>query len=250
MKSPLSVIIITRNEERNIAECLRSVDWAGDIVVVDADSSDKTVELARKSTEKVFVRKWEGYAAAKAFAMSQTSNEWVLWLDADERVTPDLRDEIQSLLAAPEFRAYEVARRAYFLGKWIRHCGWYPGYVIRLFEKKSVRFSDSNVHESIVFQGSVGRLSNDLLHYTDDTLFHYTAKLNRYTSLAAADLKKKGTEFSLLGVVARPPFMFFKMYILKRGFLDGRHGLVLSLLSSGYVFTKYAKLWQGGRANR
>lgn len=242
----ISVITITLNEESNIAACLESASWAGELIVVDAESTDRTVEIATSYTQNVHCRKWEGYAAAKAFALSQVTHEWVLWLDADERLTPGLADEIRNMVAASttHHEGYEVARRAYFLGKWIKHCGWYPGYALRLFRKSAVKFSTSSVHERVECAGSVGRLRNDLLHYTDDNLFHYYAKFNRYTSLAAKDLVVSGRTFRLYDLLVRPPFLFLKMYIIRLGFLDGMHGLILSLLSSAYVFTKYAKLWE------
>lgn len=242
----LSVIIITLNEEQNIAECLASVSWADEIIIVDAQSADTTVELAKRFTQKVFVREWKGYGASKTFALEQATHPWVFWLDADERVTPELAKEIQAIVhsGSDKHNGFEVARRAFFIGKWIKHCGWYPGYVIRLFRKESVRFTTTNVHEKVECAGSIGKLRNDLLHFTDDNLFHYYAKFNRYTSLAAKDVRKGGRRFSLYDLLVRPPFLFFKMYIIRRGFLDGRHGLVLSLLSAAYVFTKYAKLWE------
>lgn len=245
----ISVITITLNEESNIVACLGSASWADELIVVDAESTDRTVELAQTYTQKVYCRKWDGYAAAKAFALEHVTHEWVLWLDADERITPRLADEIRNIIAASttKHEGYEVARRAYFLGKWIKHCGWYPGYVLRLFRKSAVTFSTSSVHERVECSGSVGCLSNDLLHYTDDNLFHYYAKFNRYTSLAAKDLARSGRTFRLYDLLVRPPFMFVKMYIIRRGFLDGMHGLILSLLSSAYVFTKYAKLWDRER---
>lgn len=241
----LSVIVITSNEERNIAGCLGTVSWADEIVVVDSTSSDRTAELAREFTDRVFVTEWMGYAAAKDYAVRQTRNEWVLWLDADERVPAELASEIRALLASPQPdpAGYEVARRAYFLGRWIRHCGWYPGYVVRLFQKSRARFSDSQVHERLVVDGPVGRLHHDLDHYTDETLHHYFGKFNRYTTLAAEDAVESGRRFSLTDVLFRPPFLFFKMYVLRLGFLDGVHGLILSLLSAAYVFSKYAKIW-------
>jgi glycosyltransferase involved in cell wall biosynthesis len=245
-KIKISVIVITKNEAFNIVECLESVKWSDDIVIVDAQSTDRTVEFAKKYSQKIFVTPWLGYAAAKQFALEKVSNEWVLWLDADERVTPELAAEIKEIIGTKEntHSAFEVARRAYFLGRWIKHCGWYPGYVIRLFKKDRVKFSTSRVHEKIEYSGTVGRLKNDLLHYTDENLFHYFSKFNKYTSLAAADMQETGRKYSLYDLLARPPFLFFKMYILRLGFLDGRHGLILSLLSAAYVFTKYAKLWE------
>ncbi len=248
---PLSVIIITRNEEHNITDCLQSVKWANDLIVVDAQSSDKTVERARALTEKVFVVAWRGYGEAKNYALQHTQHDWILWLDADERVTTELTNEIQMLLDSPnkQYEAYEVARRAYFIGKWIQHCGWYPGYVVRLFRKDKVKFSTSRVHEKLEFRVEKGRLSQDLLHYTDENLFYYFSKLNRYTSLAAVDLNEQRRKFSLTDLLIKPPFLFVKMYILRRGFLDGMHGLVLSLLSAAYVFIKYAKLWERSRGS-
>ncbi|MBA4311093.1 MAG: glycosyltransferase family 2 protein [Chlorobiaceae bacterium] len=240
----LSVIVITHNEEKNIVECLQSVAWAKEIIVVDSQSIDRTVELAKKFTEKIFVKEWMGYADAKNFALDNATSEWVLWLDADERVTEELATEIKSIVsdAATDYAGFEVARRAYFLGKWIKHCGWYPGYVVRLFKRVKVRFDDSRVHEKVNIDGAIGRLKHDLLHYTDDTLYHYLIKFNRYTTLAADDLKQAGKRFSLHDIIIRPPFLFIKMYIVRRGFLDGMHGLILSILSANYVFVKYAKL--------
>lgn len=248
----LSVIVITRNEENNIEECLQSVVWANDIIVVDAKSNDRTVELTKRFTSKVFVKEWLGFAAAKNFALDQAANEWVLWLDADERVIPKLAEEIKKIVQGSKvaYNGFEMARRAYFLGKWIKNCGWYPGYVTRLFRRTTGRFNESRVHERLGIRGPIGRLQYDLLHYTDQNLFHYFSKFNRYTSLAAEDLAEAGKIFSLYDVLTRPPFLFFKMYILRLGFRDGMHGLILSLLSAAYVFVKYAKLWEITEANR
>ena len=240
----LSVIVITQNEERNIVECLQSVSWADDIVVVDAESTDRTAELARQFTHKVFITGGMGFAAAKNFALTHASNEWILWLDADERVPPALGNEIREILLSgvSSCAGYEVARRAYFLGTWMRHCGWYPGYVLRVFRKSAGEFTQSRVHERVDLRGPVGRLKNDLLHYTDETLYHYFSKFNAYTSLAARDAHDAGKRCSYYDLLARPAYVFVKMYILRRGLLDGMHGLILSLLSASYVFVKYAKL--------
>ncbi len=163
-------------------------------------------------------------------------------------MTEPLAAEIRSLASGggPDRRArvYELARRAYFLGRWIRHCGWYPGYIPRLFRNGDARYDQARVHERLVFEGTAGRLRNDLDHYTDDNLFHYIHKFDRYTTLAADDLAERGRPFSILDLVVKPPFQFLKMYVLRLGFLDGLHGLTLSLLSSAYVFVKYAKLWE------
>jgi glycosyltransferase involved in cell wall biosynthesis len=242
----ISVIVITKNEERNLADCLESVRWARQIVVVDAQSTDRTVEVARRYTDDVAVTPWKGYVEAKNAALERATNDWVLWLDADERAMPGLEEEVARIVRGADSgpAAYSVARRAYFLGRWIRHCGWYPGRVVRLFRKSRASFAASHVHERLVVQGETGVLSTDLLHYTDENLYHYFAKLNRYTSLAAADLAERGRIGAVTDLLVRPPFMFFKMYLLQRGFLDGMAGLVLSLASSAYVFAKYAKLYE------
>jgi glycosyltransferase involved in cell wall biosynthesis len=248
----LSVIVITKNEERNIAACLASVQWADEIVVVDAHSSDRTVELARRFTDMVIVARWRGYVEAKNLAIRQATGDWILWLDADERAMPGLEAEVRAEIGAGMAQpvAYRVARRAYFLGTWIRHCGWYPGRVVRLFRKDAAEFIPTDVHERLAVRGETGDLATDLLHLTDENLFHYFAKFNRYTSLAAADLGRKGRVGALSDLLVRPPFMFIKMYVLQRGFLDGMPGFILSIASSAYVFTKYAKLYESTRLVR
>ena len=250
--SKLSVITLALNEEGNIAECLESVKWADEIIVVDSGSTDKTVELAKHYTQHVLTVEWKGYGATKNFALDRASGEWILWLDADERVPKELAAEIQAVLRTDDglVNGYSVPRRAFFLGKSIKHCGWYPGRVTRLFRRTKSRFTESNVHEQISVEGKIGELKNDLLHFTDPDLYHYFSKFNRYTSLAAKDLHSAGKRFSLYDILVRPPFMFFKMYIVKRGFLDGLQGFILCIVSSAYVFTKYAKLWEIENQNR
>jgi glycosyltransferase involved in cell wall biosynthesis len=242
----LSVITITRNEEQNIADCLASVRWADELIVIDSGSIDKTLDIARQFTSNVLTVEWTGYGAARNLALDHAHGDWVLWLDADERVTPQLAEEIRQVVQAddPEVMGYTVARRAYFLGRWIKHSGWYPSRVTRLFRKEKARFNETRVHEQLIITGRVVNLQHDLFHYTDPNLHHYFDKFNLYTSLAAEDLRAGGKSFSLHDLLLRPPFLFVKMYFLRLGFLDGLHGLILCVLSSAYVFTKYAKLWE------
>ena len=244
--STLSVIVITKNEERNIHACLTSVKWANEVVVVDSGSTDNTIAIAKEFTPNVYVRVWEGFGAAKNYALKQATGEWILWLDADERVTSDLQNEIQMVLATDQKRiaAYRMPRKANFLGSWINHCGWYPGRVVRLFRRTAGTFSDDKVHEHLEVTGSIGVLHADLLHYTDPDLFHYYEKYNRYTSLAAEGLAKRGKRFHLANLLFNPLWIFIKMYLLGLGFLDGIPGLILCGCSANYVFTKYAKLWE------
>ena len=242
----LTVIILTLNEERNISDCLESVKWADQIIVVDSGSTDRTTELAARYTASILRVSWRGYGAARNSGLDRSDGDWILWLDADERVPPELAEEIRGILAggSPAVTGYQVARRAYFCGKWIRHCGWYPSRVTRLFRRGRGRFSETNVHEQLVLEGSVKTLRNDLLHFTDPDLQHYFTKFNTYTTLAAHDMRAAGRQFHLADILLRPAFQFIKMYVVRRGFLDGIHGFILCVASSAYVFTKYAKLWE------
>ena len=242
----LTVITLTLNEEANIRACLESVAWADELIVVDSGSTDATVAIAREFTPHVHSIAWPGYGAAKNYALDRAAGEWILWLDADERVTPELAEEIRAMLQRSEVAVsgFEVARRAYFLGKWICHCGWYPARVVRIFRKERGRVSDLRVHERLELKGEVAITRNDLLHYTDPNLHHYLGKFNRYTSLAAEDLDRAGRGVRILDLSLRPLFQFVKMYFLRRGFLDGVPGFILCVLSAAYVFTKYAKLWE------
>ncbi len=242
----LSVITLTLNEADNIRDCLESVRWADEIIVVDSGSSDGTIDAVRGYTEKIFTIDWPGYGAARNFAVSQATGDWILWLDADERVTPELAEEIRALIGKGNepVAGFAVARRAYFLGRWIRHCGWYPSRVVRLFRRGRARFTESRVHEKLQLDGAVGETRHDLLHFTDPNLHHYLTKFNRYTTLGAEDLHAAGRQFRLSDLLLRPCVHFLKMYVIRRGFLDGMEGFILSVLSSAYTFAKYAKLWE------
>ena len=206
-----------------------------------------------QSFEKVncIIAKWQGYSKTKQFALEQTKHNWVLWIDADEKITDELKDELQNITETkPKYVAYSIPRKAYFLGKWIKHSGWYPGRVTRLFNKTKVHFSDSEVHEHLVIKGEVGKLKSDLEHFTDPTINHYFKKFNKYTTLAASELFSKNTKFKLSDLLIRPPFIFIKMYFLRKGFLDGLHGLILACFSTLYVFAKYSKLWELENRNK
>ena len=250
----ISSIIIAKNESNNIARCIESqLNCIDEIVVlIDNGSTDNTFELA-SSYEKVICKKteWKGFAETKKEALALTSYNWVFWIDADEEFTPELSDELREMKSKTvSVKAFKVARRAYFLDKWIKHSGWYPGYVTRFFNKIYGSFDESKVHEGLLIDGQVGLLKNDLNHYTDPTIKHYFEKFNRYTSLAADDLNNKGKISSLSDIILRPVFQFFKMYFLRLGILDGLHGLILAIFSSTYVFTKYCKLWELNKKNK
>ncbi|MBI4428354.1 MAG: glycosyltransferase family 2 protein [Ignavibacteriales bacterium] len=243
----LSVIVIVRNEEKNMNDCLEAVRWADEIIIVDSGSTDRTVEIARRFTRNVFSKQWEGFGSAKNFALSQCTKEWILSVDADERVTPQLKEEIRTVLQRKDgsVSAYAVPIKACFLGRWILHCGWYPAHKIRLFRRQGSRYLPENkLHEGVQVQGSVEKLANDLLHYTDPNLFHYFEKLNHYTSLGADELEQEKVTFRIPQLLVRPFWTFLRMYFLQAGFRDGIQGFILCVLSSCYVFTKYAKLWE------
>ena len=242
----LSAIVIAKDEEPRLAACLRSLAFADRLVViVDSASADRTREIAQAYTPHVFVEPWRGYAGTKQLALDRTTGDWVFWLDADERATPELAEEIRRVTASPSAcAAYRIRRRAFFLGRWIRHGGWYPGFVVRLFRKSLGRFNGLRVHESLEIDGPIGTLEAPILHYTDDTLEHYLHKFNTYTGLAAQELSEKAKPFRRADLLFRPLSMFFKMFIFRLGFLDGMEGFVLAVLSANYVFTKYAKRWE------
>lgn len=244
----LSSITIAKNEEKNIARCINSLRNCIDevIVIVDSASNDRTKEIVRTFPEvKCVVSDWKGYAETKQYAISLCSNDWVFWIDADEVVSPQLVEEILAFKTSePTQDAYSVPRKAFFLGRWIKHSGWYPGKVTRLFNRKKCWFSKNEVHEYLEVNGTTGELNGDLEHYTDPDIFHYMEKLNKYTSLAALELSRRKKDVTLPDLVLRPMAIFIKMYLLKGGFLDGIQGFILAVFSSAYVFTKYSKFWE------
>lgn len=242
----ISSITIAKNEAENIERCLASLQNCVDeiILLIDSSTTDSTREIAEKIPNvKIIITEWLGYARTKQFAVSAAANDWVFWIDADEVITEELQSELLEFKnKISDYDCFEVARRAYFLGRWIKHSGWYPSRVIRLFNKHKVKFNENEVHESLTGYSNVGQLQNDLLHFTDKNINHYYEKFNRYTTLAANDLYAKRKQVTLNDLLFRPLFLFFKMYIFRLGFLDGIEGLMLAIFSSNYVFTKYCKL--------
>ncbi len=244
----ISSIIIAKNEELNIRRCIESQLKCIDeiIIIIDEDSSDKTLEIIQTFPGvKYYILKWKGYAETKQYAVSLTSNDWVLWIDADEELTHGLSEEIIEFKnKSPEYTAYSIPRKAFFLGKWIEHSGWYPGRVTRIFDKNEVMFNEKDVHENLVVKGEIGELNHDINHYTDPSINHYFVKFNKYTTLAAEELFNNGKTSTISDLILRPLFIFIKMYIIRKGFLDGMQGFILAVFSSAYVFTKYCKLWE------
>lgn len=243
MRPKLSIIIITQNEADQIAECLASASWADEIIVVDAESTDDTVAICKNYPVKMFLRPWPGFASQKQFALDQAQNDWVLSLDADERITPELKAEIESQLENPAGQAgFYIPRKGFFLGKWIRHCGWYPGYQLRLFRKSMTRVSEVQVHEGFIVAGPTGHLTAALLHYSHPTLFVSFAKMNSYSGLEALDRKTRRVTW--LDFLTHPLSEFLRKYLVKLGFLDGWHGLVLCLVAAYTKMALYMKIWE------
>ena len=244
----LSVVIITKNEGDNIVACLRSVRWADETIVVDSHSTDNTIALAQAEGAITHQIDWQGFGAAKQQAVDFASHDWVLSLDADERITPELANEIRQAITSDRhsdiYAGYEIPRLTNFIGRWIHHSGWRPDYVLRLFRKSTGGFSDALVHEGVTVSGKVGRLKHDILHYSYRSLEDYLERLNRYTTLAAEELSSNGARFRLWQALVKPPAIFIKRYFLKLGALDGWAGFQIAFLSAVYVFVKYAKLWR------
>lgn len=240
----LSVTIITLNEENNIRDALESVKWADEIVVVDSGSSDKTVYICKEYTDKVFYNSWPGHIAQKNFAIDKSTHHWILSIDADERVTPELAGEIKEVLKDPKAYAYAVPRHVFYLGRWIDHSGWYPDYKVRLFNKDKGRWGGINPHDEVVVDGRSECLNGDLIHYSYKDISHHVNTINNFTSIGAEEYLKLGKRGSPWDMVSRPIGTFLKKYLLKQGFRDGLPGFIIAVSSAYYVFLKYAKLWE------
>jgi glycosyltransferase involved in cell wall biosynthesis len=240
------VVIITLNEEDRIRDCLASVSWADEIVVVDAGSDDKTVALAREHTDHVIVHPWAGFAAQKNFGIDRATGQWVLSLDADEQVEPALRDEILAALATPGAVAgFRLARRNILWGRWIRHGRLYPDWQLRLFQRGRGRFAERSVHESVTVDGSVGRLTGHLEHRSYRDVADFLERADRYSTLAAEEWLASGRRCRpFLELVGRPLGRFFGMYVARAGFLDGWRGFLLAVLYGYYVLMRSAKIWE------
>ena len=241
----IGVVVITKNEDKNISDCLRSVSWVDEIIVVDAQSADDTVKVAKSFTEHVFVRPWPGFGLQKNFGFDQSSSDWILILDADERVSEELSEEIQERLAiqsSAEAVAFRIPRRNYFYGKWVRWGGAFPDYQIRLFQRGKARYNDVAVHENLIVDGPVETLSKHLDHYTERQIADHFRKFNLYTTLAASEKAKSQKTVSWYHLVCNPFVIFFKTYILKKGYRDGTRGMIFAVFASMYTFVKYTKL--------
>ena len=238
----ISGTIIARDEERNIARAIQSLGFCDEVIVVDSGSSDQTIEIAESLRARVLKNQWPGYAAQKNFAADSASNDWVLSIDADEAVSPKLATEIAGLKEnALSFAGYDFPRLARYCGRWIRHSGWYPDRKVRLYRRDAGRWVGDYVHESVRLSGPVGHLNGDLLHYTCDNLQQHRTNLERYTDLAALEIRSTGRSVPAWRLVLGPGFSFVKSYLLQLGFLDGREGFTIARMAALYAFLKNSK---------
>ncbi len=245
----LSVTIITKNESANIAAALESVKWADEVIVVDSESTDDTAAIARRFTDKVIVRPWPGYVDQKNFAASVATHDWILSLDADERVTPALGDDIRRTLdTTGEAVAYRIPRVTWHLGRWIRGTDWYPDYQTRFYDRRAARWTGRYVHEGIAADGNIGTLQGELQHFPYADVAAHLDTINRYTTYAARQMHESGRSASVLELLSHPPLAFLRNYVARGGYREGRPGFVISTLNAYYVFLKFAKLWELQRA--
>lgn len=243
----VSVAIITKDAAAQLDRCLASVAFADEVVVLDQGSVDDTATVCARRGATLHQGAWEGFGPTKQRAVSLCRNRWVLSVDSDEEVSPELAAAIAALPDEPAAAAFAVNRLSRFLGAWIRHCGWHPDWVVRLFDRERAGFDDRPVHESVRHPGAPGRLTGLLRHHPYETMEQYIAKLDRYTTLAAADLHARGRTCGPSGAALRAEAAFWRMWLLQGGWRDGGPGLVLCRASSFYVLAKYTKLWRLGR---
>lgn len=243
----ISASIIVRNEEENIAALCETLDWADEIVIVDSDSTDRTVEIARRYTDRVFNHPFRGYKDKHQFADARTTSEWIFWIDADERVTPELRTSIAELRrrdpqTLPD--GFRIARQTLYQGRWIAHSGWYPDYQMRLYRRERSYWDGVAPHETARVEGPVETLPGHLLHYTKRDLSEHHRVLDSYTTLAAEYLHSRGGRARAIDLLALPIAAFCRCYLIKQGFRDGIPGLIIAMFTAYSVFLKYAKLWE------
>lgn len=247
MREKISACITAGNEEQNIRRCLKSVTWADEIIVVDSFSSDRTAEISREYTDLVYQHRWLGYIGQKNLIKDLASGPWVLFIDADEEISTELRDEILAEFESgriADFAGYAFPRMVYFLDRWIRHGDWYPDIKMRLFRKNLAKCAGKEPHDSTDVDGRVKLLKNHMYHYTYRDISDQIASLNKFTSITAKGKHRDHIRFRILDLIFRPAFRFFRGYILRGGFRDGLPGMIIAKTSAHGVFTKYAKLWE------
>jgi glycosyltransferase involved in cell wall biosynthesis len=238
----LSLVVITRDAGAQLAACLDSARFAAEMLVVDSGSQDDTVEIARARGARVIVQQWLGFGPQRRYAVREAAHDWVLCIDADEQLSPELAIAINAALREPMHAAFRMARRNRFFGRWLRHGEGYPDWTVRLFDRRHAHWSDDAVHEHVLADGPVGRLDGDLLHASAESLDAYLAKQNRYTTLQAEAMHARGERATFAHIALAPAARFFRLYVIKLGFLDGAAGFAHVAISAFASFLKYAKL--------
>ena len=249
----ISATIIVRNEEDNIANVCETVSWVDEIVIVDSDSSDKTVEIARRYTDKVFDREFKGYKDKHEYADAQTTGDWIFWIDADERVTTELREAILALKDKADNEladGYRIARKTWYLDRWIKHSGWYPDYQMRLYRKDKSYWDGVAPHQTARVDGRVETLDGEFLHYTKRSLSEHARVTDSYATLAAEHIANGGRKIGAFGIVSNAIAAFFRTYIFKQGFRDGVPGLIIAGFTAYGVFLKCAKVWEHNNVDK
>jgi glycosyltransferase involved in cell wall biosynthesis len=251
-RASITAFIVCCNEERQIRRCLASVSWCDEIIVVDSGSQDRTLEIAKEFTQKILFRPWSGYVEQKRFALEHSSSEWVLNIDADEEVSPELKSEILEILSADQpseqpgvlpYNGFQINRVVYFLDRWWRKGGWYPEFRLRLCRRANTTWGGVDPHEKAIVSGKVKRLKGELYHYSFTDLTDYMRRMNTLASNAADTMIKNGHRTSLVDIALRPWTRFFKFYVLKKGFREGIAGFIVAVIEGVSVFLKYSKVW-------
>jgi len=247
MSYKCSVVIITKNEEKNIANCLQSVSWADEVVMVDSGSTDRTCEICLDFGCKLIKTKWLGFGKTKKIAVDKATHNWIFSIDADEVVSPELKNKILEILKAPKAVGYNIKRNSFYLGKKIHHCGWGKDYTLRLFNKEFGNFNEAILHESVMLKGKIEKIKEVLYHYTFTDISSHMLRMDKYAQLAAQKKFEERKSSTIAGAIIRGFVKFIKMYFLQLGFLDGKVGLILSYNSAFGIYLKYLKLWELNR---
>jgi len=241
----ISGLIICKNEEKNIEECVKSILWCDEVIVIDSFSTDETLQIAKKYTDKIFQNEWTGFADQRKFALTKAASDWIFAIDADERCSNELEVEIRSLMQKEYIseNGFEIPRKSFFHSKWIKHGGWYPNYQLRLFRKAFSGVTDKLVHESYYVTGQTGKLKNNILHYTVNSINEYIKKINSYSDLYAAERVSR-RKIKFIDIFLLPQIAFFQQFILKGNFLDGIEGLMVSKFHMITKLLNYMKTWE------
>lgn len=238
----ISVTIITLNAASHIEDCLHSVQWANEIIIIDSGSTDNTIEICKQYTSKIYITDWPGFGKQKNRALQKATCDWILSIDADEIVPVKLRDEIQEAILQSNIDGFMMPRLSSYCGQFIMHSGWHPDYIIRLFRRGKGEFDNSSVHEKVIIEGKIEKLKNHLIHYSFDNLEEVLTKVNHYSSASAQDLFQRGKRATLLTAILRGTWTFIRTYILQAGFLDGQKGVMLAISNAEGTYYKYLKL--------